>query len=175
MRALQRVLFPAVLAAALWPAGCLQSKTDTNQSGKTQNNANDEDAGKSLAPGERRVSGSGGIVGVVTRRVENYHELIKKKPHLKVKEKATGGTLLSNAYLSAVSRLSVSQFEHNLRLYRELNGGKWPTYDEYMKKMKQFQVELAKLPPWLYYAYDEKTGRLLILEDTQKKQRAYQQ
>jgi len=182
MIALRRccILFWAVLLC-----GCLsqvmpdksEQKDESDKNGEQQAEADagngHRENGNADFPPDRRVAGKRGTVGMVTKRVENYKELIKQKPHLKIIKRPRGGTLISDAYYSAVGRVSVMKFERNMQIYKEANGGRWPTYKEYTTQMKQFQVNLAKLPPWQYYAYNEDTGKLLVLEDTPMKQKAY--
>jgi len=118
---------------------------------------------------ERRVAGSAGNVGVLTDYLLDYNVATKQHADWKVLEKSTTGTVLGSAYFSAISRVSKANFERQMRIQKELNGGRWPTYKDYVSNLQKFRIDLAKLPPWQYYAYDDRTGKLFILEDPQKR------
>ena len=118
---------------------------------------------------ERRVAGKEGIVGVVTDRVVDYKVAIRQKPQLReVQNRTSGGdplSVLAGAYVSASSRISMLNFKNNLRIAASANGGRYPTYKQYIDVKKKLRVELAKLPSYQVYAYKEDKGELVILED----------
>ncbi|MFQ5731053.1 MAG: hypothetical protein ACE5KM_03755 [Planctomycetaceae bacterium] len=122
---------------------------------------------------EHRVAAKRGNLGVLTNQLYNYREIIKKRPKLKVRTKATGGTVLTSAALSATSRASKAQFDRMIQIMKiDMNRG-WPSYNAVLKQMQQTGLKLAKLTPYQVYAYDEKTGQLFILEDSEMKAKLY--
>ena len=187
-----RCLFPVLLIGVC--CGCL-SKTDLDKNEKTDGK---KGGGKNLAMGnqvglakdldelakrkaprngpplnqpkvhEHRVSGSSGTVGMMTDRVYNFREIMKLRPDLKVSDKSTTGSFVTNAYFGPVSRISVSTFKHNMDLWRA-ESGRYPTYKEYISNPKKFRLEMAKLPRWQVWAYDDRTGSLKVLEDPKLK------
>ncbi len=118
---------------------------------------------------ERRVAGKKGIVGLMTDRVVDYKVAIRQKPRLhEVQNRIPGGdplTVLAGAYVSASSRISMLNFKNNLQIAAAANGGRYPTYKQYIDVKKKLRVELAKLPYYQVYAYKEDKGELVILED----------
>lgn len=118
---------------------------------------------------ERRVAGKAKNFGVLTDRVVNYDVEIRKNPKLKIVDNRNGGggylSTLGGAYFSSMTKLSKALFEKELRLRAELNGGRYPTYQQYITAKKQMRVELVKLPEYQMYAYQEKNGKLVVLED----------
>lgn len=113
---------------------------------------------------DRRVSGKRGLVGMTSDRVYDYHQVIKLKPTLKVVDKPSAQTVYSRAYFSAMGKLGKGVFEYNLRLLKA-ESGRNPTYKQYTDTMRSSKVQLPKLPSFAIYAYNDKTGKLLILED----------
>ena len=119
------------------------------------------------------------VIGKTTARVVDYQKAMQENPRLIVKEnKAQGNDPLSfaaSAYVSARSRASLLNFQHNLDIMKAINENKNLTYDEVIKLMKQTGLELAALYPYQMYAYDEQTGALMILEDPDDKAARYRQ
>ena len=114
---------------------------------------------------ENRVAGKKGLVGMMSDRVYDYHQVIKLKPELKVVDKPSAQTVYSRAFFSITTRASKLAFERNLQIIKATNGDRWPTYKQYTDSMRQMRMKLSKLPSFAIYAYNDKTGKLLILED----------
>jgi hypothetical protein len=117
---------------------------------------------------ERRVAGSAGNFGVMTNQVYNLPEIVKLRPDLKVMSKSTTGSFVTTSYYAPASRASALAFKHNMDIWKATND-RYPTYREYISQTKQFKLEMAKLPPWQVWAYNERTGELKVLEDPKKK------
>lgn len=113
---------------------------------------------------ENRVAGKKGLVGMMSDRVYDYHQVMKLKPELKVVTKPLGQTVYSNAYFGRLAGISKLQFERRIQGFRATNG-RLPKYKEYVNEMKKMGLKLVKLPKFAIYAYNDKTGKLLILED----------
>lgn len=185
----------AVALPTLLVLGCLPPKTedDKTKSKKAQSLAKQlaggglDDPGGNPAgnpnakpvippPGgfkTNRVAGKRGIVGQMTNQVVDYHAALKKRPDLKVTRKPKGNSFISSTYISAVGRVSIAAFDHNMQILYAMNG-RWPTYKEYMTQMKSMQVDLAMLPHYQVYAYNDKDGKLYVLEDPELKAKSGQ-
>lgn len=81
-------------------------------------------------------------------------------------------TQAGSAYISMASRVSTLGMQQSIKSHKALND-RFPTYDEYMKMMKENRIEFAKLPPYKMYGYDDETGHILVLQDNKKKAELY--
>jgi hypothetical protein len=117
---------------------------------------------------ERRVAGSEGNFGVMTNQVYNLPEIMKLRPDLRIMSRSKTGSFVTTAYYAPASRASALAFKHNMDIWKAAND-RYPTYKEYITQTKQFDLKMAKLPPWQVWAYDERTGELKVLEDPKKK------
>lgn len=117
----------------------------------------------------KRVSGKRGLPGLMSDRVYDYHQVIKVKPNLRIIDKPQGQSVYGNAYFT-LAKLSKGIFDYQMRQSKALNG-RWPTYDEYINMSRDMRKDLMRLPPFAIYAYDEKTGKLHIMEDPEAKKR----
>ncbi|QDV52523.1 hypothetical protein Enr17x_45860 [Gimesia fumaroli] len=77
-----------------------------------------------------------------------------------------------SAYVSMASRVSTLGMQQAIKTYKVLNE-RFPTYDEYMKMMKENRIEFAQLPPYKMYGYNDETGNILVLQDNKKKAELY--
>ena len=105
-----------------------------------------------------------------TSKVVNMQKAIAENPKLfpvenKLKYKDPISGPLS-AYVSLSSKVNVIAFQHNLNLLRAMKErGEKLTYEEVVQSIKETKMEFNALPDNQTYAYDEKTGQFLILED----------
>ncbi len=83
-------------------------------------------------------------------------------------------TQAGSAYFSMASRVSTLGMQQAIQAHKALND-KFPTYDEYMKMMKENRIEFAQLPPYQMYGYDDETGHILVLQDNKKKAQLYKE
>ena len=79
-----------------------------------------------------------------------------------------------SAYVVMASKVSTLGMQQAIQHHKALND-RFPTYDEYMKMMKQNRIEFAQLPPYKLYGYDDETGNILVLEDKKKKAQLYKE
>lgn len=79
-----------------------------------------------------------------------------------------------SAYVSMASRVSTLGMQQAIKAHKALNDS-FPSYDEYMKMMKQNRIEFAQLPPYKMYGYDAETGNILVLQDNKKKAQLYKE
>lgn len=70
----------------------------------------------------------------------------------------------AQAYFSGVSSLMKSTYEYDLRLQKQLNDDKWPTFAKYKEILDNAGVKLKGLKLRQVYAYDDQTGKISILE-----------
>jgi len=71
------------------------------------------------------------------------------------------------------SDVMITMLQSQIRLQRELNGGRNPTFAEFSQTVRQANVTFAPLPAWQMIGYDESTGELSLLEDKGEKIRRY--
>lgn len=130
------------------------------------------------APGTAPAQPTGPIIGKTTAKIVDLVEAKKDPKVVEVENKVTGSdplTVSFNAYVSITSRASVLNFKHQMDILKETNDGKYPTFKETEKLMKQLDIRLAELPPYQLYAYDAKTGGIVLLENKAEKIRLYKQ
>lgn len=121
---------------------------------------------------------SGPIISKTTGKIVDLAEAKKNPKMVEVENKVSGTdplTVSFNAYVSITSRASVLNFKHQMDILKETNDGKYPTFKETEKLMKQLNIQLSELPPYQLYAYDAKTGGIVLLEDKAEKIRLYKQ
>lgn len=83
-------------------------------------------------------------------------------------------TQAGSAYVSMASRVSTLGMQQAVKAHKALND-RFPSYDEYMKMMKEYRIEFAQLPPYKMYGYDAETGNILVLQDKKKKAQLYKE
>lgn len=95
-----------------------------------------------------------------------------QNPNIKIVDnKITGSdplTVTMTAYVSVRSKASMLGFEAALKQFKILEERN-PTYDEFIKMMRESKVEFTALYPGQMYGYDSDKGGILILEDSSKK------
>ncbi|MBI5761581.1 MAG: hypothetical protein HZA46_23975 [Planctomycetales bacterium] len=95
-----------------------------------------------------------------------------QNPNIKVVEnKITGSDPLSasmTAYVSVRSKASLLGMDATVRQFKVVEDRN-PTYDEFMKMMRENRVEFTALYQGQMYGYDSQKGGILILEDSSKK------
>ena len=119
---------------------------------------------------------TGSILGKTNGKIVDLAEVKKNPKIVEFDSKVTGSdplTVSFNAYVSITSRASVLTFKHNMDILKETNGGQYPSFKEAQKLMKDCNLQLASLPPWQLYAYDAKTGGVIVMEDKTEKIRLY--
>jgi hypothetical protein len=132
------------------------------------------DANAATAPAQPTKS----IIGRTTSKIVDLAEAKKNPKIVEVDKKDLGTdplTVSFNAYVSITSRASVLNFKHQMDILKETNEGKYPTFKEAEKLMKQLNIQLSEVPPYQLYGYDQKTGGIVLLEDKAEKIRLYKQ
>jgi hypothetical protein len=118
------------------------------------------------------VNDGKGIIGKSTNQVSEMRPLMAQNPNLKiVSNKAAGDdplTFAASAYVTARSRASLFGFEGALKLYKAEHERN-PTYEEFIKMMRENHIEFTALYAWQVYAYDPQEGQIVILEDSSLK------
>jgi hypothetical protein len=134
------------------------------------------DATATAAAEQPAAKPSGSIIGKTTGKIVDLAEAKKNPKIVEVDNKITGSdplTVSFNAYVAVTSKATALNFKHQMDILKETNDGKYPTFKEAEKLMKQLHIELNALPPYQLYGYDAKTGGLVLLEDKAEKIRLY--
>ncbi len=156
------VLLCLVLGVLIVP-GCIEKEVKKKE-------PKQEQAKAEPAPAKRP-----NLIKRKTSEVLDKHKAMAENPNLiEVENKITGKdplTVSLEAYISASSRINVLNFQHQVDLMRAMNDNRPPSYEEIIKLIKQTKMEFNALPDYQKFAYDEKEGKFLILEDPQEKKR----
>ena len=182
-----------VLAALLMSVGCTKLEDEAGETTETGGRppvtlpgiapAGGLDAGEPATPaaapapaaqpgGERR-----GIIGKTTNQVVDLHKAQAENPNLKiVEQRAQGDDPISfalDAYIDVRSRASRFGMTRAVQLH-QAEHERWPTYDEFVRMMRENRVEFTMIEPFRMYAYDSKSGEIVVLEDPDEKRRRYE-
>ena len=113
-----------------------------------------------------------------TKEVADKYQAMADNPKLiEVENKITGKdplTVSLQGYIAMSSKVNVLNFQHQINLMRAMNDRN-PTYKEIVELIKTTRMEFNALPDYQTFAYDEKEGKFLILEDPEEKKRLKQQ
>ena len=116
------------------------------------------------------------IIGKTTARVVDMKAEMAKNPNLVVVENRVEGddpiTVYGSTYVSASSRISLLNFQNNMKLWKAINDNQNPSYAEFKKMAKD--LNYTALPPYQMYGYDSDTGSLVTLEDKADKKQRYE-
>jgi hypothetical protein len=120
------------------------------------------------------VNDGKGIIGKSTNQVSEMRPLMAQNPNLKIIDNKAAGddplTFAASAYVAVRSRASMFGLEAALKQHKIVEERN-PTYAEFIKMMRENNVEFTALYAWQVYAYDPQDGRLVILEDSSLKPR----
>ena len=133
-------------------------------------------ANPAAAPEQPPAKPTGSILGKTTGKIVDLVEAKKNPKVVEVDNKITGSDPLTasfGAYVSITSRASALNFKHQMDILKATNDGKYPTFKEAEKLMKQLHIELTELPPYQMYGYDANSGGIVMLEDKAEKIRLY--
>jgi len=115
------------------------------------------------------------ILGRTTAQVIDYN-VYKANPFIVIVDNQVTGkdplTVAASTYVAATSRASAANFKHQLNILKATSG-KPPTFKEYTQLSKKMRIELAGLPRYQAYAYDESTGGLFVIENKEYKIKLY--
>ncbi|MEZ6047721.1 MAG: hypothetical protein R3C11_19505 [Planctomycetaceae bacterium] len=107
-----------------------------------------------------------GIIGKKTQTVHNFKELKKQQPDLEEIKKDLENTNYIKQTMdiykktgSEASRLGMQQMVE----VHKAQYDKYPTYDEFMEYLTSSGSSFTMLPAKEAYAYDEDTGRIMIV------------
>jgi len=82
-------------------------------------------------------------------------------------------TGISDAYFRMASKASTFGLQRAIQLYQATHE-KFPAFDEFMKIMKEHQVEFADVRSYEMYGYSEETGEIVLVEDLALKTEIYE-
>ena len=129
------------------------------------------------APAAVPAQPTAAVIGKTTKALVDLAEAKKNPKIVEVENNVTGSDPLTatfNAYVSITSRASVLNFKQQMDILKATNDDKYPTFKEAQKLMKQLNIDLAAtLPPYQMYAYDAKTGGIVVVEDKAEKIRLF--
>ena len=109
-------------------------------------------------------------------RLVDYAEARKNPKIVKVENRIDASDPLTasyQSYFSIGSRATLLGFRRNLDLQKELNGGNWPSFEEFSKSVQQMRIEFVPILPWQMLAYHQADGSLVLLEDKGEKIQRY--
>ena len=107
---------------------------------------------------------------MLTDKVVNYDVEVRKNPKLRIVQlridTSDPFSAYGTSYFTIGSRISMLNFKNQIKIAAALSpNGRYPTYKQYVDLKNKLRVELVKLPGYQMYAYQEKKGKLVILED----------
>jgi hypothetical protein len=156
--------------AGIAPVDQMDGDIDNMAGGKGQ--ANGGGAAQPVNPPKDPSS----IIGKTTAKVVDKKAEMAKNPNLVVVENKISGndpiTVAASAYISMSSSIHISNFKHNMDIWKTANDIGNPSYAQFMTLAKD--LSYAALPPYQMYGYDADTGSLVILEDKADKKRRYE-
>ncbi|MBA2114747.1 hypothetical protein [Bremerella alba] len=113
-----------------------------------------------------------GLIHQTTDEVVDAKEWLQKQSIEARDGKIEGVDPFSQAasgYFTLAAKASTLGLQQAVQHHRALND-KYPTYDEFMKMMRDHRIEFAKLRWYEIYGYNEDTGKILVLVDTVAKE-----
>lgn len=120
--------------------------------------------------------GENAIPDVEAVIVDKPKALAENPSYVETENKINAGDPLSAAtqsYFALGSRVHLLNFKHDIDLYKAEHD-RFPTYEEFIGRFRQFDIKMKMLKPWQVYAYDQTDGTMVILEDRAEKKRRYE-
>lgn len=109
-----------------------------------------------------------GVIHQTTDEVVDAKEWLKK-PGIEGKNGDTEGvdpySQAASSYFTLAARASTLGLQSAIKNYRAIND-RYPTYEEFKQMMQESRIEFAKLRWYEIYAYNEDTGKIMVLVDT---------
>ena len=113
-----------------------------------------------------------GVIHQTTDEVVDAKEWLQK-PGIEARDGNIEGvdpfSQAASGYFTLAARASTLGLQQQVQHYRALND-KFPSYQEFMKMMRENRIEFAKLRWYEIYGYNEDTGKILVLVDTVAKE-----
>lgn len=109
-------------------------------------------------------------------RLVDYAEATQNPKVIQVENKINASDPLTasyQSYFSIGSRATILAFKQNLNLQKELNGGNWPSFEQFSADVKKMNIELVPILPWQMFAYNQQNGSIVLLEDKADKIKRY--
>ncbi|RCS40651.1 hypothetical protein DTL42_25110 [Bremerella cremea] len=109
-----------------------------------------------------------GVIHQTTDKVVDAKEWLKKEGIEGKNGDIEGVDPLSRAassYFTLAAQASTLGLQSAIKNYRALND-RYPTYEEFMKMMRENRIEFAQLRWYEIYGYNEDTGKIMVLVDT---------
>lgn len=84
-------------------------------------------------------------------------------------------TQAANAAVYVSAEIHMMNIKRQVDLLREMDEDhEYPSYEEFMKFVKENNFQFSKLKPWQMYGYDDETGSMMILQDEAEKKRRFE-
>lgn len=113
-----------------------------------------------------------GLIHQTTDEVVDAKEWLQK-PGIEARDGKIEGvdpfSQAASGYFTLAAKASTLGLQQQIQHYKALNG-KNPSYDEFMKMMRDNRIEFAKLRWYEIYGYHEDTGNIVVLIDTVAKE-----
>jgi hypothetical protein len=135
-------------------------------------------AGAPAKAEEKPKKDSKGILNKTTAEVVDAKKALAENPDLKIVEGGNYGTnyftQLANIRVQVASQVSRFGMQEAVQAH-QAEFGKWPTYDEFMKIMKDNGVEFTQVFAWQKYGYNEDDGSIVLFTDEALKKKIYEE
>lgn len=115
-----------------------------------------------------------------TAEVVDAKKALAENPDLAVFDRNGLGndplTQAANAAVYLSAEVHMMNIKHQMDLLREMDEDhKYPSYEEFMKFVKDNNFQFSMLKPWQMYGYDDETGSMMILQDEAEKKRRFEE
>ncbi len=113
-----------------------------------------------------------GVIGQTTAQVVDAKEWLQKpgiEPQNGNIEGVDPFSRTASGYFTLAAQTSTLGLQQAVQHYRALND-RFPPYEEFMRMMQENRIEFTKLRWYEIYAYNEDTGKILVLVDTVAKE-----
>ena len=169
--------YTVLLAALVSVAGCSPGPGKKDQAASPAVAAESQETGEQPAAEPSPAKPVKQITfGKSKARLVDYAEARKNPKIVEVENRIDASDPLTasyQSYFSLGSRATLVGFRHNLNLQKELNGGNWPSFEEFSRSVKQMRIEFVPILPWQMLAYHQVDGRIVLLEDKAEKIQRY--
>ncbi len=81
-------------------------------------------------------------------------------------------SIAGSAYVSMTNKINAMQFESEIKILKA-EQGRPPTYDEFLERVKKYNLKFHDQHPYRLFGYNEKEGTMVMLEDKEIKREIY--
>ena len=135
--------------------------------------------GNKIGPGAAAAKRSKtSIIGKTTAEVVDKQQAMAENPDLVIVDSKVSTsdpiTFAARAYIAKSAQVSTFGFQRAVQTY-QAEYDRYPSYDEFLRMMKENRVQFAEMPSYRMYGYEAQTGTIVILEDKALKAKIYEQ